>query len=338
MNKIKHQSKENWFSSLAISVLAHILLVTALPETKQSISRQSHLESIKLHLIDPPNRRLSLNTPSNKDPEKKEKPPDLSLPKNQIVSSPSSQPEVKSIKATRLLSDRDLSTDREQIKRGDPTPQKYPAKPSMTKTPSKSAEVENIASINDLFLDNKKLKKSALLNHRSQETSPTQSERDYSSENKTFGFNDFTGKQGSRDFLPDLPDGEVTLLNAKAHRYALFVRRVAEKVFGELRVMHWNSVGTREILQTRDSALVIASMSKSGQLLSVKVQNSSGSTQFDQAVLKAVERGAWDSNPPVSAANDRGNIDFIFQSRIWSSNSPNQPAESRWLFLGTGLL
>ena len=45
----------------------------------------------------------------------------------------------------------------------------------------------------------------------------------------------FFGNSGSTDYLPNLPDGDITLLNTKADHFAVFVRRVAARVFAALR-------------------------------------------------------------------------------------------------------
>src|SRR5690606_20546577 len=57
----------------------------------------------------------------------------------------------------------------------------------------------------------------------------------------------FIGASGAPDHLPSLPDGDITLLNTKANQFAVFVRRVATQVFGELRLTGWESLLASDI-------------------------------------------------------------------------------------------
>lgn len=148
----------------------------------------------------------------------------------------------------------------------------------------------------------------------------------------------FKGVSGSSDYLPDIPDGDITLLNAKADRFAVFVRRVSLQVFGALRQMNWQSLSHAELARLQDFTTIEAVMDKNGKLLKVSLQDSSGSSNFDQVSTHAAEKGAWDQNPPAEAVAADGNIHFVFKSRSWSRMSPNGPGEQRWLLLGTGLL
>lgn len=154
----------------------------------------------------------------------------------------------------------------------------------------------------------------------------------------SFTANIFRGNYGTADHLPSIPDGDITLLNAKADRYAVFVRRVALQVFGALRKLNWAELSSGELNRLNDFVTVEAVMSKSGKLLSVSLRESSGSSSFDQIARKAAELGTWDQNPPDGSADADGNIHFIFKSRSWSRALPNGLSEQRWLLLGTGLL
>lgn len=148
----------------------------------------------------------------------------------------------------------------------------------------------------------------------------------------------FAASRGSSDYLPEIAEGEVTLLNAKANRYALFVRRVAEKVFGELRASHWRSLGRGDARRASRTTTIFATLSPTGKLLTVRIDESSGSTQFDQTVYQSIQNGAWDQNPPGGAVAADGNIHFVFQSQLRTQPAPTPSGEARWLILGTGLL
>ena len=150
----------------------------------------------------------------------------------------------------------------------------------------------------------------------------------------------FLGSGGIRDYLPNLPDGDITLLNEKASTYASFVRRVASQVFSQLRQSGWESISRADIMSISDFTTVTAVLSPHGQLLRVELHDTSGSRRFDEALVVATKAGARDPNPPAGALAADGNIRFIFKARSWSEVWPDPrgfPSERRWLLLATGL-
>ncbi len=148
----------------------------------------------------------------------------------------------------------------------------------------------------------------------------------------------FKQRSGSSDYLPDIQDGDLTLLNAKADRHAVFVRRVALQVFGALRRESWAELSSQSIRRLRDYTTIRAVMSPEGRLLEVVFEGGSGVGEFDNLVKKAAQIGAWDKNPPSSAKHADGNIHFIFKARTWSRHIGEARREQRWLLLSTGLL
>jgi len=145
-------------------------------------------------------------------------------------------------------------------------------------------------------------------------------------------------KPGTPDYLPNIPDGDITLLNVKADQFAVFVRRVANQVFGAIRKRNWQELSFSEAQSIYHFVTVEAVMSADGKLISVKQLDSSGSIKFDEILLSAARSGAWDQNPPKGALASDGNIHFIFKSRTWARRTGDARFEQRWLLLGTGLL
>jgi TonB family protein len=145
-------------------------------------------------------------------------------------------------------------------------------------------------------------------------------------------------RYGSSAHLPNIPDGQLTLLNAKADRHAVFVRRVALQVFGKLKQLGWTNLSGGEINRIHGFAVVEAIMSPQGKLLGATVQDSSGLRKFDSTMLEAGEHGTWDQNPPESAKAADGNIHFIFKAKSWSVRYGDTGREKRWLLMATGLL
>ena len=151
----------------------------------------------------------------------------------------------------------------------------------------------------------------------------------------------FLGAGGVNDHLPSLPDGDITLLNAKANTYAGFVRRVAVQVFTQLRTQGWEQLSRREIQQLQDFTTIEAVLSPTGKFIRLQLIGGSGSVSFDSVVKLSVQSGAQDPNPPEGARAADGNIHFIFKARSWAAAAFNPrsgaPVEQRWILLATGL-
>jgi hypothetical protein len=151
----------------------------------------------------------------------------------------------------------------------------------------------------------------------------------------------FIGRGGVADLLPNLPDGDITMLNAKADQYAVFVRRVASQVFGQLRTSGWQSLTANDIRSLQEFTEVRAQLSPQGELMRVTLTSSSGSVRFDEVVKLSAQKGARDPNPPAGAAASDGTIKFIFRAKSWVQYGGNPrngaPVERRWLLLATGL-
>jgi TonB family protein len=278
--------------------------------------------------------------------------------RKQFVTESQSQPEAPK-KATPLLSSKDSFVLKEQVKRGEEAlaavPQRQPqtekATPQERKVASKNTHSrktkETTSKSASLTLSPEALEK-ALKNksnvnrdnekkHEDEKQEIKKAPSEYTPFKKSDSNELFRSSPGTLDYLPHIPDGDVTLLNAKANRYAIFVRRVALQVFGALRKKSWQQLSTREIFKIRDNVVVYASMSKEGKLLNVRIGSPSGSESFDQTVLDAANEGTWDQNPPAGAESNDGLIHFIFQAKTWSRRSGEAMQEQRWLLLGTGL-
>lgn len=151
----------------------------------------------------------------------------------------------------------------------------------------------------------------------------------------------FVGLNGLADHLPGLPDGDITLLNTKAEKYAVFVRRVATQVFYQIKLQGWDILRAGDIHNAKEFTEVRAVLSPQGRLIHARIERRSGSRRFDETIQSSVERGARDPHPPPDAAGPDGNYHFVFQARSWAqvASDPRTgfPAERRWLLLRTGL-
>lgn len=285
----------------------------------------------------------------------------------QIVSPPEKSDDIPP-KDTNLLSDKDTQAKIETIHRGEdasppPAKQETKTQPAVEKTaqpvkrpeaepPKKPAEktpqqlAKNIKQ-DSLFLGEKFASETstqtvqpAEVKDPDKKTAGVNSEHKLRSDYQPFGSSLFIpgNSAGSPDLLPDVPDGEMTMLNAKAERFAVFVRRVAQQVFGQLRLSNWSQLSAGEVRQIGDFAKIHAIMSPEGNFVKLWIENSSGSTRFDKVVTNSIEKGLDDRNPPASARSDDGNYHFIFISRTWTRMLGERMKEQRWILLGTGLL
>ena len=275
--------------------------------------------------------------------------------KQQIVS-PSKPPQDQidpTVKDTNQLSEENISVKKEQIKRGLPDAGKSIGKPSASEAseqqsqqPKQQPESKTPKTAPNLKLSSSELLESldGISSAPIKPKSPANqvlaaaAARPFSRPSGSGAR--FLGDAGSPDFLPNLPDGDITLLNAKANQFAVFVRRVAIQVFSNIRTFGWDDLTRADINAIKNDTYIVAKMSPKGQLLSVTMHGSSSSANFDDIIIKAAKAGTKDPNPPAAALAEDGNIRFIFKARSWSEVFAGRggiPSERRWIMLSTGL-
>ncbi len=364
------RDKRSIIAAMTFSVVIHIVLFLCL---NLNPSRPPADEAFAVMLVEPPRATLRAKeqqaTPAPK----------------QIVS-PSQAPETPPPLDTTRMSERDSSTEKEQIKRGNPaagpikeattksvstptppppqtkseSPKSQSPKSSPPKAPRAATEPSlrlgggeilaklgtgtrekgdgtqdpaaaqpTVKRLSDLEADSTGEKQS--------NASPMKRLENYTPFGRSSLKNFFTGPTGTSDYLPELPDGDITLLNAKANTYAVFVRRVALQVFGALRSQSWASLPYGEIQKLRDFSIIEAVMDRTGKLERIRIQDPSGSVVFDQVVETAARKGTFDQNPPPGAALEDGKFYFAFHARTWARPAVDARGEQRWLLLGTEL-
>lgn len=323
--------------AILISVLIHTLFVLLIKPHPSAVVEPERFIEISLR-PPPPIEKLI------------KKPEEIPPIKEQIVS-PSESPETKEVPQTNLKSDKNTVVEKEQIKRGEGPTKSTPSVDKLVKlqpkTETKDRAQEKRSSDNktELKTDNLQLKLSdsaltdlALTPKEAKGSMRSLSK--YQPFSKSEDSNDeiFRMNPGSPDFLPKLPDGDITLLNAKADRFAPFVRRVAMQVFGMVRKLQWHTIPASEIRKIEDFVTIEAIMSPKGTLLGVKMLEASGSPAFDRMLNQSVQGGVNDQNPPPGATAPDGNIHFIFRSRCWTRPGGGPVSDARWLLLATGLL
>lgn len=300
-------------------------------------------------------------------PQPPEREPEAPQSQRQIVSPPDAKQESALPVSSRLESDKNVKVAKEQVKRGDgpdagtalgknaPAP-RSPQRPRPEHKQQQAAASNRAAPLRTLKLDSETLHEkfgagTQALPQRSLNEEimggpsaavEASSGAAYQAFSRPLGSGAaFLGSRGSVDFLPNLPDGDITLLNTKANKFAVFVRRVATQVFGQLRAQGWESLRATDIGAIRDYSVVRAVLSPKGDLLRIEAEGQSGSQFFDEVLLNATRKGARDPNPPKDAVASDGNYHFIFKAKSWSrpavSARSGFPVERRWLLLATGL-
>ena len=336
-------SRRRLLLMLLLSIAAHFLLFTQFHYKTQTTLLPS---TIKVALKD-----FSHSTPQQRTDQIK-----------QLVQ-PSSNTDTP--KVPHFASDHDSSTAREQLKRGqldtgipsvtrssknDLSQKSHSIQKRINTEKSQATEIKNPKLfLNATELENtitsQTTKKELLTKQNSRPIKKPPLDQLRESEfNKAIPFEKqsakglFAGPIGSPDYLPNIPDGDITLLNSKADQFAVFVRRVALQVFGAIKRKNWQELSTSELRRLNNFSTIHAKMNKEGQLVSIKLMDSSGSILFDNLVKDSVQFSARDQNPPAEAAAEDGNIHFIFKSRSWVRPTGERGLEQRWILLGTGLL
>ena len=291
----------------------------------------------------------------------------ISDPQSQIIENPQNENPSETPVDSKLSADENFQTEKEQIKRGDrieaapviaksqPAKNASPAKPQQQQKKQEQAqpepkkptqEIQKQTSdvpgkLGDLRLDQQTLM-DKFSNSKPAKPSQNEPPASYQAFSRPAGSGAaFIGLNGSSDFLPNLPDGDITLLNAKADKFAVFVRRVASAVFSHIRSTGWETMRAGDLNNISDYCTIHAVLNEKGDLIKITIEGPSGSPRFDETIKIAVKSGANDPNPPKAAMAEDGKFHFIFKSKSWAATGhakTGAPFERRWLLLATGLL
>ncbi len=271
-------------------------------------------------------------------------PPPLLMPKQQIVTPPDAGVE-KPPPDTAFLSDRDNTVDQQSVRRGEgpvdkpeeakvdeaATAEKIAeakAKPKAAKAkaskpapvaprsasrakPHERTEVASLPKLDKLFP-----LPGEFAAGRPLERDTSESEEPAAPRNLLRGGRQaFAISPGVSDYLPTVREGDITLLNTKAERFAPFVRRVAARVFQHLEIQlkrAARSAGNGSA--GREYAVVEAVMNKRGELVNARLVERETNTQmtvYKQLLTAARPEVFFDANPPAGAEAADGNIHFV---------------------------
>ncbi|MFI5398692.1 MAG: hypothetical protein ACHQ9S_24455 [Candidatus Binatia bacterium] len=358
------QSRLTW--ALILSVLLHGLILSLLPLARGArLSIPPIPPALDVDVVSLPQAKPPAVAPPA--PQAAPAPPAMPVPKQQIVS-PSDAGEEKEPENPRFLSDRNNTVKEEKIHRGDPVPgdpeskrlaetkpqaaeQRVEAKSAREEVARKTAQesrgaktqVAALPKLDQLLPSSEEMIREGVVRPQEPESSAPAPEQHASAERTDLLRHGdpwrTQGLGGSRDFLPAVRDGDITMLNTKADQFAPFVRRVAVRVFENfvmlVRRSHDNGQEAAE-----EYATVEAVMDKQGQVVAIDIQRRSGSSAFatDRSLQAACREGFFDRNPPSGAEASDGKIHFVFDARVTLVMDRTGRRVPAWVMMGAGLL
>jgi len=359
---------------LALSIFLHALF--ALPFVMMSLrAPEPAATPFDVQILQPEEAARIKAQSRSQDSRKAAVEQPVAPPKKQIVS-PSEGPEQKPDQA-RLFSDRDSRAIEETIKRGEPAPRAKPpqeiAKPQSGKpaaddraaTKSKgdargaklgSALAESnpqsslpstptapLVGLGDLFVRPSELARdAALLKGESGDGEKTAEggKRDLALLNRPDLWAD-PGRRGAPDYLPNVREGNLTMLNAKADRFAPFVRRVGLRVFQGFSMEFKSQIISGAVPAGKDNVQVEAVMSRDGKRMDVYLRQHNGDLSADRVLLgNLTDKIFFDDNPPAEAVAADGRIHFVFALDAvvsYGDRSGGRQRGAQWV-MGAGLL
>jgi hypothetical protein len=289
--------------------------------------------------------------PPAEPPERK-----LPLPEQQIVS-PSDAGKNEQPPDTRLLSDRDNRVEQQMVKRGEPAPgESGPGEPVVKPAPAprqaKPAErrggrtqrepppqMAKLPGLDRLMPDALRLAEESYSAQPAAQPGDQVAQLDQPRRLQQRGSDGImlpAGPIGTMDFLPDVKEGDITLLNTKAEVFAPFVRRVAVRVFQNFlisfkRDRYASNIPTTEMVEAE------AVMDARGEMIGFHVHQRSAriSLASDRRLQQACNDGFFDRNPPPGARAKDGNIHFMLIIAV--EHQPGPRGGGYWIAMSAGL-
>jgi hypothetical protein len=341
-------------TSVALSIALHALLLlwvatiaVPLPEMPQSGAMPVRIieprARPKAPASKPPPQQLAKAPPP--EPAKPDIPPPEPPPKpeperkiplpEQIVQQPD-KGKNEAPPDTRFKSERDTKVEKEQVKRGEPKPGesqpevKPQARPAPRKPPApprpqparnappgrESQQLARLPTLDRLLPDAVRLAQEGY----GQPPEIAQDAPEEQPHRSLTGGNDGlfipSGPIGTLDYLPDVREGDITLLNTKAEMFAPFVRRVAIRVFQNFWISLKKDLTAPIAAQEQVEAEAV--MDPRGEMIGFTITRRSSRVTLgsDRRLQQACNVGFFDRNPPPGARWEDGNIHFILATEI----------------------
>lgn len=251
----------------------------------------------------------------------------IPLPEQQIVSLPEAGVERPPVE-TRLLSDRDNTVEEQMVKRGVP----QPGPDDDTDPRTDPAETESEASSSQPAADRAalpdidQLLPNAMALAQQEYGKIAEIEEQGKSRERLRAAGSWMASSepiGTLDFLPDVRQGDITLLNTKAELFAPFVRRVALRVFQNLVIsLRRDLAGVGPSTQEQVGAEAV--MNSDGNMIGFDIiaRSPGVSLGVDRKLRQACADGFFDRNPPLAAKANDGNIHFMLSTQVVTMADP----------------
>lgn len=266
--------------------------------------------------------------PPPPQPEKK-----IPLPEQQIVSPPDAG-KNEAPPETRLLSDRDTRVDEQMVRRGQPKPgdgsesdsgEPKPAAAPKPPQPGRGGNrgreppprVASLPGLDRLMPNALRLAEEGYGQAADEPAQPESRTARRQTANAGGLWIPSDAPIGTLDFLPDVREGDITLLNTKAEVFAPFVRRVALRVFQNFWISLKRDLGG-STLPTTEMIEAEAVMDSRGEMIlfTIKRRSARISLASDRRLQQACNVGFFDRNPPAGARAADGNIHFVLHTNV----------------------
>jgi hypothetical protein len=314
-------------------------------------------EPLDIEILDAEEARRLTQSTGERPPEPAPEAPAPERPKTQIVAPPDSPEAIP--EDPRFLSDRNSRAPQETVKRGEPAPAAEPPRELARRRESSPSSAEerpvakrseprrdapaparDLPGLPSLFARPSEILDDPAIGKGTRQGSGKET-RDYAAVSRPELWAD-PGERGTPDYLPEIRQGQFTLLNTKADLFAPFVRRVGLRVFQTFSMDFKRRIYSGTVPQGQETIEVEAIMSRDGQRLEVLLRKRDGNLATDRLLLGTLtDTIFFDENPPPKAVAEDGRIHFVFalDSAVWygrdDSGLPRPGAQ--WVF-GAGLL
>jgi len=132
--------------------------------------------------------------------------------------------------------------------------------------------------------------------------------------------------------------GDVTLLNKKAVRYPEFSYEMLHRTLPLAERMAASTLGGRELPSDIQRVILTATLTRSGRLSDLAIEQHSGTAAVDQVMINACKQGLWAIDPPAGAARPDGSYQVHFEGVIYNYGYDREGVYTYVTHIGVGLL
>lgn len=132
--------------------------------------------------------------------------------------------------------------------------------------------------------------------------------------------------------------GDMTLLNKKATRYPEFSYQMLKRTLPLAEKLAASTLGGRELPSDIKRVILTATLTSSGRLSDLAIEEHSGVAAVDQIMIDACKQGLWAMNPPLEAAAPDKSYEVHFEGVIYNYSFDREGVYTYITHIGVGLL